>query len=307
MDSARHSLASLFTCSFHNNHQIIRLWDPRDPHNRVGELQGHDDVVKCLAMSHDGTKLLSGCSGERYCERAFASHLHKPHHTLLSLDRLQRETLGCGRAALYRHVWLSRRQHMVAPRRCRLHARLYWRYICLCANACRHAVTPGRVFIPAHHLRCLNSTTTGRDGAVFATRLKIAPDSPDASHLLIQASGSRQFQSCDTPSLFLQKEKIVLVTSLTSIVSSTQVNDPVLDLEITPDQSHMWVSTTSSDIALYVREARDDVSAAGLCCQSPLSFHCLIFPRTTAADVMSTHQTFFSLFQTCPRSPMLHP
>ena len=39
----------------------VRLWDPRDG-SKVAKLRGHSDNVRALALSHDGTKALSGSS-----------------------------------------------------------------------------------------------------------------------------------------------------------------------------------------------------------------------------------------------------
>ena len=39
----------------------VRLWDPRAG-SKVAKLRGHTDNVRALALSHDGTKALSGSS-----------------------------------------------------------------------------------------------------------------------------------------------------------------------------------------------------------------------------------------------------
>ena len=39
----------------------VRLWDPRAG-GKVAKLRGHTDNVRALALSHDGTRALSGAS-----------------------------------------------------------------------------------------------------------------------------------------------------------------------------------------------------------------------------------------------------
>ena len=43
--------------------QIIRMWDPRTK-AKLGQLKGHTDNIKCLAVSNDGSKCLSGSAGK---------------------------------------------------------------------------------------------------------------------------------------------------------------------------------------------------------------------------------------------------
>ena len=38
---------------------LIRLWDPRTG-ERTGRLKGHTDNIRCILLSEDGTKCISG-------------------------------------------------------------------------------------------------------------------------------------------------------------------------------------------------------------------------------------------------------